>query len=76
MEFSLRESSNKNYFCYCSNRITCAEDNALNYKLLCMTVTGDLLKNVFQILIPPKGLLIKLKKEAENPKEVLDQVTC
>lgn len=29
---------------------------------------------MFQILIPPKGLLIKLKKEAENPKEVLDQV--
>lgn len=32
--------------------------------------------NLFlQILIPPKGLIIKLKKEAENPKEVLDQVT-
>lgn len=29
---------------------------------------------MFQILIPPKGLLLKLKKEAENPKEVLDQV--
>lgn len=32
------------------------------------------MRNVFQILIPPKGLLLKLKKEAENPKEVLDQV--
>lgn len=32
------------------------------------------MQNVFQILIPPKGLLLKLKKEAENPKEVLDQV--
>lgn len=32
------------------------------------------MENVFQILIPPKGLLLKLKKEAENPKEVLDQV--
>ena len=27
-----------------------------------------------KILIPPKGLLTKLKKEAENPREVLDQV--
>lgn len=32
------------------------------------------MQNLFQILIPPKGLLLKLKKEAENPKEVLDQV--
>lgn len=32
------------------------------------------MQNTFQILIPPKGLLLKLKKEAENPKEVLDQV--
>ena len=32
------------------------------------------MQNIFQILIPPKGLLLKLKKEAENPKEVLDQV--
>lgn len=32
------------------------------------------MQNMFQILIPPKGLLLKLKKEAENPKEVLDQV--
>lgn len=30
--------------------------------------------SVFQILIPPKGLFTKLKKEAENPREVLDQV--
>uniref|UniRef100_A0A672YQI5 Splicing factor 3a, subunit 1 n=1 Tax=Sphaeramia orbicularis TaxID=375764 RepID=A0A672YQI5_9TELE len=27
-----------------------------------------------KILIPPKGLLNKLKKEAENPREVMDQV--
>lgn len=29
---------------------------------------------VSQILIPPKGLLAKLKREADNPKEVMDQV--
>nr|XP_033811585.1 splicing factor 3A subunit 1 isoform X2 [Geotrypetes seraphini] len=33
-----------------------------------------LVEQYTKILIPPKGLLIKLKKEAENPKEVLDQV--
>ncbi|NXA55303.1 SF3A1 factor, partial [Nothocercus julius] len=33
-----------------------------------------LVEQYTKILIPPKGLLMKLKKEAENPKEVLDQV--
>ncbi|XP_030074457.1 splicing factor 3A subunit 1 [Microcaecilia unicolor] len=33
-----------------------------------------LVEQYTKILIPPKGLLAKLKKEAENPKEVLDQV--
>ncbi|XP_060699585.1 splicing factor 3A subunit 1 [Hemiscyllium ocellatum] len=33
-----------------------------------------LVEQYTKILIPPKGLLQKLKKEAENPKEVLDQV--
>uniref|UniRef100_A0A3B3YYN7 Uncharacterized protein n=1 Tax=Poecilia mexicana TaxID=48701 RepID=A0A3B3YYN7_9TELE len=33
-----------------------------------------LVEQYTKILIPPKGLLIKLKKEAENPKEVMDQV--
>ncbi|CAM2103410.1 splicing factor 3A subunit 1 [Caretta caretta] len=33
-----------------------------------------LVEQYTKILIPPKGLLIKLKKEAENPREVLDQV--
>ncbi|NWQ89830.1 SF3A1 factor, partial [Burhinus bistriatus] len=33
-----------------------------------------LVEQYTKILIPPKGLLLKLKKEAENPKEVLDQV--
>ncbi|XP_040207955.1 splicing factor 3A subunit 1 isoform X2 [Rana temporaria] len=33
-----------------------------------------LVEQYTKILIPPKGLLIKLKKEAENPTEVLDQV--
>uniref|UniRef100_A0A6J0U6T9 Splicing factor 3A subunit 1 isoform X1 n=1 Tax=Pogona vitticeps TaxID=103695 RepID=A0A6J0U6T9_9SAUR len=33
-----------------------------------------LVEQYTKILIPPKGLIIKLKKEAENPKEVLDQV--
>lgn len=33
-----------------------------------------LVEQYTKILIPPKGLLIKLKKEAENPKDVLDQV--
>ncbi|KAG8146142.1 hypothetical protein E2320_012532, partial [Naja naja] len=32
-----------------------------------------LVEQYTKILIPPKGLIIKLKKEAENPKEVLDQ---
>ncbi|XP_028853017.1 splicing factor 3A subunit 1 [Denticeps clupeoides] len=33
-----------------------------------------LVEQYTKVLIPPKGLLQKLKKEAENPKEVLDQV--
>ncbi|KAG7331975.1 hypothetical protein KOW79_003809 [Hemibagrus wyckioides] len=33
-----------------------------------------LVEQYTKILIPPKGLLQKLKKEAENPREVLDQV--
>ncbi|XP_053324530.1 splicing factor 3A subunit 1 [Spea bombifrons] len=33
-----------------------------------------LVEQYTKILIPPKGLLPKLKKEAENPTEVLDQV--
>lgn len=33
-----------------------------------------LVEQYTKILIPPKGLLLKLKKEAENPREVLDQV--
>uniref|UniRef100_G3PDT7 Splicing factor 3A subunit 1 n=1 Tax=Gasterosteus aculeatus aculeatus TaxID=481459 RepID=G3PDT7_GASAC len=33
-----------------------------------------LVEQYTKILIPPKGLLIKLKKEAENPREVMDQV--
>ncbi|TRY62231.1 hypothetical protein DNTS_024370 [Danionella cerebrum] len=33
-----------------------------------------LVEQYTKVLIPPKGLLVKLKKEAENPKEVLDQV--
>ncbi|XP_032899211.1 splicing factor 3A subunit 1 [Amblyraja radiata] len=33
-----------------------------------------LVEQYTKILIPPKGLLLKLKREAENPKEVLDQV--
>ncbi|CAI9589190.1 unnamed protein product [Staurois parvus] len=33
-----------------------------------------LVEQYTKILIPPKGLLTKLKKEAENPTEVLDQV--
>ncbi|XP_066544884.1 splicing factor 3A subunit 1 isoform X2 [Amia ocellicauda] len=33
-----------------------------------------LVEQYTKILIPPKGLLQKLKREAENPKEVLDQV--
>ncbi|XP_044131202.1 splicing factor 3A subunit 1 isoform X2 [Bufo gargarizans] len=33
-----------------------------------------LVEQYTKILIPPKGLHIKLKKEAENPTEVLDQV--
>ncbi|PKU29611.1 splicing factor 3a subunit 1 [Limosa lapponica baueri] len=37
-------------------------------------LSPTVMQNMFQILIPPKGLLLKLKKEAENPKEVLDQV--
>ena len=41
--------------------------------LLCCT-DSCLNSSVFQILIPPKGLFTKLKKEAENPREVLDQV--
>uniref|UniRef100_A0A803TUM8 Splicing factor 3a subunit 1 n=1 Tax=Anolis carolinensis TaxID=28377 RepID=A0A803TUM8_ANOCA len=32
-----------------------------------------LVEQYTKILIPPKGLITKLKKEAENPKEVLDQ---
>eukprot|EP00062_Callorhinchus_milii_P016718 gi/632968315/ref/XP_007900459.1/ PREDICTED: splicing factor 3A subunit 1 [Callorhinchus milii] len=33
-----------------------------------------LVEQYTKILIPPKGLILKLKREAENPKEVLDQV--
>ncbi|KAJ1092562.1 hypothetical protein NDU88_005672 [Pleurodeles waltl] len=33
-----------------------------------------LVEQYTKILIPPKGLLAKLKKEAESPKDVLDQV--
>ncbi|XP_006010684.1 splicing factor 3A subunit 1 [Latimeria chalumnae] len=33
-----------------------------------------LVEQYTKILIPPKGLILKLKKEADNPKEVLDQV--
>lgn len=33
-----------------------------------------LVEQYTKILIPPKGLFTKLKKEAENPREVLDQV--
>ncbi|XP_068594958.1 splicing factor 3A subunit 1 isoform X1 [Brachionichthys hirsutus] len=33
-----------------------------------------LVEQYTKILIPPKGLLAKLKREAENPREVLDQV--
>ncbi|NP_001135217.1 splicing factor 3A subunit 1 isoform X1 [Salmo salar] len=33
-----------------------------------------LVEQYTKILIPPKGLLMKLKREAENPREVLDQV--
>ncbi|XP_077456664.1 splicing factor 3A subunit 1 [Stigmatopora argus] len=33
-----------------------------------------LVEQYTKILIPPKGLLIKMKKEAENPKDVMDQV--
>ncbi|MCI4381316.1 hypothetical protein PGIGA_G00250220 [Pangasianodon gigas] len=33
-----------------------------------------LVEQYTKILIPPKGLLQKLKREAENPREVLDQV--
>ncbi|KAL2092153.1 hypothetical protein ACEWY4_011951 [Coilia grayii] len=33
-----------------------------------------LVEQYTKVLIPPKGLLLKLKKEAENPREVLDQV--
>ncbi|KAK7834385.1 hypothetical protein U0070_017571, partial [Myodes glareolus] len=33
-----------------------------------------LVEQYTKILIPPKGLFAKLKKEAENPREVLDQV--
>uniref|UniRef100_S4RRN5 Splicing factor 3a, subunit 1 n=1 Tax=Petromyzon marinus TaxID=7757 RepID=S4RRN5_PETMA len=33
-----------------------------------------LVEQYTKILIPPKGLLQKLKKEAENPKDILDQV--
>ncbi|RVE68504.1 hypothetical protein OJAV_G00092180 [Oryzias javanicus] len=33
-----------------------------------------LVEQYTKILIPPKGLLAKLKREAENPKEVMDQV--
>ncbi|XP_018524612.1 splicing factor 3A subunit 1 isoform X2 [Lates calcarifer] len=33
-----------------------------------------LVEQYTKILIPPKGLLTKLKKEAENPREVMDQV--
>ncbi|XP_008333387.1 splicing factor 3A subunit 1-like [Cynoglossus semilaevis] len=33
-----------------------------------------LVEQYTKILIPPKGLLVKLKNESENPKEVMDQV--
>uniref|UniRef100_A0A8C3AFM9 Splicing factor 3a, subunit 1 n=1 Tax=Cyclopterus lumpus TaxID=8103 RepID=A0A8C3AFM9_CYCLU len=33
-----------------------------------------LVEQYTKILIPPKGLLTKLKREAENPREVMDQV--
>ncbi|XP_046904675.1 splicing factor 3A subunit 1 [Hypomesus transpacificus] len=33
-----------------------------------------LVEQYTKILIPPKGLLVKLKREAENPREVMDQV--
>uniref|UniRef100_A0A4W4GPN6 Splicing factor 3A subunit 1 n=1 Tax=Electrophorus electricus TaxID=8005 RepID=A0A4W4GPN6_ELEEL len=33
-----------------------------------------LVEQYTKILIPPKGLLQKMKREAENPREVLDQV--
>ncbi|XP_030592957.1 splicing factor 3A subunit 1 [Archocentrus centrarchus] len=33
-----------------------------------------LVEQYTKILIPPKGLLAKLKREADNPKEVMDQV--
>ncbi|XP_076126305.1 splicing factor 3A subunit 1 [Alosa pseudoharengus] len=33
-----------------------------------------LVEQYTKVLIPPKGLLLKLKKEAENPREVMDQV--
>uniref|UniRef100_A0A8D2ZSL5 Splicing factor 3A subunit 1 n=1 Tax=Scophthalmus maximus TaxID=52904 RepID=A0A8D2ZSL5_SCOMX len=33
-----------------------------------------LVEQYTKILIPPKGLLTKLKKEAENPREVMEQV--
>uniref|UniRef100_A0A8C0YGK0 Splicing factor 3A subunit 1 n=1 Tax=Cyprinus carpio carpio TaxID=630221 RepID=A0A8C0YGK0_CYPCA len=33
-----------------------------------------LVEQYTKVLIPPKGLLLKLKREAENPREVLDQV--
>ncbi|KTG33140.1 hypothetical protein cypCar_00040361 [Cyprinus carpio] len=33
-----------------------------------------LVEQYTKVLIPPKGLFLKLKKEAENPREVLDQV--
>ncbi|XP_031426009.1 splicing factor 3A subunit 1 [Clupea harengus] len=33
-----------------------------------------LVEQYTKVLIPPKGLLIKLKKEAENPRDVMDQV--
>lgn len=44
------------------------------FVLCCDTLAAALISSVFQILIPPKGLFAKLKKEAENPREVLDQV--
>lgn len=46
----------------------------------CFSFRSQLVFNVklfastLEILIPPKGLLNKLKREAENPKEVMDQV--
>lgn len=44
------------------NQKLCKFDNSLNFFVY------------LQVLIPPKGLLQKLKKEAENSREVLDQV--